>query len=73
MEVEIIFNGHPKKVPEHIIQGLARAALPAIQEYYKTEAGQKAFKKWQAEQEMAQEAPQKPTSTVKKRQYDLER
>jgi len=36
--------------PKHEIESFARCILPAIQAYFDSEAGQKAFAEWQAEQ-----------------------
>lgn len=34
------------KVPEHVIDTLARCLLPKIQAYFETETGQLAFQEW---------------------------
>lgn len=36
-------------IPDYLIDSLARAMLPAIQQYLSTEAGQREFEEWQAQ------------------------
>lgn len=36
-------------IPDYIIDSLARAMLPAIQEYLSTEEGQREFEEWRAQ------------------------
>ena len=37
-----------EKVPDHVIESLARSLLPAIQKFYKSEEGQKEYAEWKA-------------------------
>lgn len=41
-------------IPDFEIDSLARALLPAIQAYFETEEGQRAFAAWQAERQQSQ-------------------
>ena len=41
-------------IPDFEIDSLARALLPAIQNYFATEEGQREFKAWQAERQKQQ-------------------
>lgn len=69
MEIEVIPKGKNKsEIPDHVIDALARVALPAIQEYYKTEEGQQAFAKWKVQQDWKDQM-----ATKKKSRNDLER
>ena len=56
--------------PREAYEGLARYFLPRIQEYYRTEEGQKAFADWKAQQQ-AEKSPAPPAK--KKRRSDMER
>ena len=38
-------------VPDHVIESLARCALPLIQAYYESEEGQREFAEWKARKE----------------------
>lgn len=69
MEIEVIPKGKNKsEIPDHVIDALARVALPAIQEYYKTEEGQQAFAKWKTQREWKEQITEKKNS-----RNDLER
>ena len=37
-------------IPDFVLDSLARALLPAIQKYFETEGGKKAFENWKQEQ-----------------------
>ncbi len=37
------------QIPDHVFESLARCALPLIQEYFKSEEGQREFAAWKAE------------------------
>ena len=37
-------------IPKRELEALARCVLPAIQEYYESEAGKREFAKWEAQQ-----------------------
>jgi len=37
-------------IPDFVLDSLARALLPAIQKYFETEEGKKAFENWKQEQ-----------------------
>ena len=37
------------RIPDYVIDSLARALLPAMQAYFATEEGQKEFAAWQSE------------------------
>ncbi len=41
-------------IPDFEIDSLARALLPAIQDYFATEEGQREFAAWQAERQQKQ-------------------
>ena len=41
-------------IPDFEIDSLARALLPAIQQYFETEEGKKEFAAWQAERQQSQ-------------------
>jgi hypothetical protein len=51
METKRKGNNISDKVPDHVIESLARSLLPTIQNFYKTEEGQKAFKEWIAQKD----------------------
>ncbi len=51
METKRKGNSISDKVPDHVIESLARSLLPTIQSFYKTEEGQKAFKEWIAQKD----------------------
>ena len=57
------------KFSREVYESLARYFLPRIQEYYRTEEGQKAFADWKAQQ--AEKSPASPAK--KKRRSDMER
>lgn len=38
------------EIPDFVLDSLARALLPAIQKYFETEEGKKAFENWKKEQ-----------------------
>lgn len=46
-------------IPDFEIDSLARALLPAIQNYFATEQGQQEFKAWQAERKQKQQLNKK--------------
>ncbi len=51
-------NTHPpdkakQKIPDHVIESLARCALPLIRAYFESEKGQREFAAWKAEREKA--------------------
>ena len=37
-------------IPKHSLESLARCLLPAIQEYFESEEGKRAFAEWEAQQ-----------------------
>lgn len=36
------------KVPDHVVESLARCILPSIRKYFDSEAGQKEFEEWKS-------------------------
>lgn len=56
--------------PREAYETMARYFLPRIQEYYRTEEGQKAFADWKAQQQ-AEKAT--PPPAKKNRRSDMER
>ena len=48
------------KVPDHVIEALARSMLPMLRDFYDSEEGQKAFAEWKAQQ------PKRPEKKHKK-------
>lgn len=45
-------------VPQHEIDALARALLPAIQALFESEEGQKEFAEWKAKRDAQKQTPQ---------------
>ena len=43
-------NHHPK-IPDHVIQEMARCLLPDLIAFYESEKGMAAFNQWKAEQD----------------------
>lgn len=54
-------------IPDFEIDSLARALLPAIQQYFETEEGQKEFAAWQAERQQKQQLNKKSNNESKSR------
>lgn len=54
-------------IPDFEIDSLARALLPAIQQYFETEEGKKEFAMWQAERQQKQQLNKKPNNESKSR------
>jgi len=48
-------RGIASKVPQYEIDALARVLLPAILEFYRSEAGQREFAEWKAMRENKKE------------------
>lgn len=54
-------NTHPpdkakQEIPDHVIEFLARYALPLIQAYFDSEDGKRAFAQWKTRKEKAASA-----------------
>ena len=41
-------------IPQHVSEMVARCLLPELQAFYESEAGQREFAEWKAQQEAAQ-------------------
>lgn len=54
-------------IPDFEIDSLARALLPAIQQYFETEEGKKEFAAWQAERQQKQQLNKKSNNESKSR------
>lgn len=54
-------------IPDFEIDSLARALLPAIQQYFETEEGKKEFALWQAERQQKQQLNKKLNNESKSR------
>jgi hypothetical protein len=48
-------NDYGTGIPKYEIESLARALLPSIQAYYKTEKGQQEFAEWKAKKSHAKD------------------
>ena len=44
------------EIPEYVFESLARSLLPAIQKYYESADGKKAFAEWKAKKEISDSA-----------------
>ena len=45
-----IKGNEASEIPKHVYESLARTLLPAIQEYFESDAGKQAFAEWKAKQ-----------------------
>ena len=46
----------PPKVPDHIVESLARCIFPAIQKFFESEEGQNEFVEWKEKRKKKQAA-----------------
>lgn len=44
------------EIPEYVFESLARSLLPAIQKYYESEDGKRAFDEWKAKEKISDSA-----------------
>lgn len=48
-------SNFPPSIPKRELEALARCLLPAIQEYFESEEGQREFAEWEAQQNLPQQ------------------
>ena len=55
-KMNIQYSMDAAEVPEYVFESLARSLLPAIQKYYESQDGKKAFAEWKAMKENSDSA-----------------